>query len=105
MAAIAVQAVTASGLALSTAAASAGGDTLANDGKTLLVVVNSHSAAWTVTITAPFPCNHGSIHSVAFSVGAGVTRYFGPFSPARFGDPIAITYSGVTALAVGAMTT
>lgn len=104
MAAISIQPLTSAGLALTTAAASAGGDTMANNGATTLVVVNAHSGAWTVTVTALYGCSHGFTHSVALSVPPGTTRYLGPFAPNRFGDPVSITYSGVTALSVGAMT-
>lgn len=103
MAALTIQFASTSGVNLSLVAASAGGDTFANDGETYIRVKNGHSSAQTVTAAAVYPCNHGSLHNSAVSVPASGERDIGPFPPSRFGDPVSLTYSGVTLLTVAAV--
>lgn len=103
MAALTIQAPSPSGTNLSFTAAAAGGDTFTNDGRTYVRVKNGHSAAQTVTATALYACNHGTLHNSVVSVPAGGERDIGPFPAARFGDPVSLSYSGVTALTLAAV--
>lgn len=103
MAVLTVQNIVAAGLNPSYAAAAAGGDTFANDGRTLFHVKNAHSAAWTVTIAAARACNFGTLHNGGGSVPNADDIFFGPFPPERFGETVSVTYSGVTALTVAAL--
>lgn len=103
MANIVVTGAAASGKALTTQAAASGGDTLVNDGQTLLYVNNGSAASVNVTITAAKPCSHGFMHDEVIAVPAGVNRYIGPFPPARFGTAVNIEYSAVTTVTVGAI--
>lgn len=106
MAAIPIEAVSLTGSAPNMQAASAGGDTFANDGNTLLRVTNGGTGAITVTVTAVQPCNQGVLHNAVANVAAGATADIGPFAPPRFNDSTgsaAVTYSGVTTVTVGAV--
>lgn len=86
-------------------AAAGGGDDFPNDGNTMLKVVNGGGGAITVTVDSVTTCNFGFDHNSpdAASVGAGETRFFGPFPVARFGSSVAVSYSGVTSVTVAAI--
>lgn len=104
MAQLPVEAVSLTGSAPNLVAASAGGDVLANDGRTLLRVTNANTAATTVTVTSVANCNFGYNHNLVVNVAAGATVDLGPFAPTRFNDAngnVDIAYSAVTALTVG----
>lgn len=103
MADLAVQATSLTGLAVTYAAASAGGDTFDNDGRTVLLVKNSDTAAHTVTPNSVTPCNYGFDHDVAVSVPAGGGREIGPFDPSRYGVSVSVAYSAVTGMTVAAV--
>lgn len=86
-------------------AATSGGDQFANDGSTLLLVVNGGTEI-DVTINSQTACDQGSDHDVVVTVGAGATKYIGPFPKARFDDGsgnVLITYEGVTSVTVAAL--
>lgn len=114
MAALTVQTIVAAGLAPSYAAASAGGDTIANDSQknTFLHVKNASGGAITVTI-APAQSSVNvadvgavTVPSMVVSVPATTgDRMIGPF-PAAYTDAngnVAVTYSAVTSLTVAAV--
>jgi len=85
------------------AAASSGGDTFSNDGRTYLYTVNGGVGSITVTIDSPRACSYGFSHNVSFSVPAGGRRQAGPFNPSRFGAVVSVAYSGVTDVTVAAV--
>ncbi len=103
MAQLTVQKISLSGTDPSFAAASAGGDTFANDGNTVLRVKNGGTAAISVTVDAITPCNFGFDHDASVSVPAGGAREIGPFPQNRFGVTAAVSYSGVTSVTVAAV--
>lgn len=108
MAALTVQKTALTGLNPAYAAAAGGGDTVANDGKTFLHVKNGHTSAQTVTVDSKVACSQGTDHDVAVSVPNGGERMIGPFDAARFNNAsgaLDITYSGVTALTIAAVST
>lgn len=103
MAVLNVQEMSPSGLDPSFAAAEAGGDTFANDGRTYLHVKNGSAGSLTVTVNAVKSCNFGFDHDAAVSVPAGGERRIGPFQVGRFGSTCEVSYSGVTSLTVAAV--
>lgn len=103
MAAITIQSPTATGAVVTTAAASAGGDTFVNDGHTVLTVINGGVGSVTVTINAEHLCNFGFDHDGGGAVANGATKQFGPFPQARFGTTVEVTYTGVTDVTVSAV--
>jgi len=115
MAVLTVTTITEAGIADGAVAAAGGGDSFANpeDERTILKVINGGGGAITVTIT---PANASATGVPGFgdltkanaggSVGAGATRYFGPFPGRTFNDTngrVAVTYSGVTTVTVAAL--
>lgn len=86
-------------------AANAGGDTVPNNGRTLLVIENGSGGAITVTVDSPQACSHGVEHDQDIVVAAGATVVAGPFDPKRFGSTLALTYSGVTSLTIAPVDT
>lgn len=86
-----------------TTAASAGGDTFDNDGRTIIVVKNGSGAPITVTFDSLTPSNYGTDVNPAAAIPAGATYFFGPLDPNRFNDAngrVGVSYSGVTSLTV-----
>lgn len=104
MATITPQTISAGGTALTLAAATAGGDSVANAKGATLVVKNGDAASKTVTFTGVVPCSQGSTHNVAVTVAAGAEEHI-PV-PSQSVDPstgnAAVTYSAVTSVTVGA---
>jgi len=97
---------------LTFAAASGGGDLMANDGNTLLMVQNAGVGAITVTITAQKTATtkpgFGEVTKAdaVRSVAAGETDVLGRFPKDAFNTSagqIAIGYSGVTSVTVAAV--
>jgi len=108
MALLTVQQVTATGTVITFVSAAAGGDTFSNDGKTELEVVNGGASTITLTIVAQNACNQGTLHDGGGTIGAGVTKRFGPFDRQRFNDSSGLvhaTYSAVTSVTVAATKT
>ncbi|HNW09987.1 MAG TPA: hypothetical protein PKI71_01350 [Candidatus Rifleibacterium sp.] len=85
--------------------ANAEGNYFANDGKTLLHVVNAGVADITVTIDSPVLCNQGFAHDEAVVVPAGKERMIGPFTPSRFNanGVVNVSYSDVTDVTAAAI--
>jgi hypothetical protein len=107
MALLSTQTITRAGLEPAFSAATGGGDTVAVGDHTFLYVKNDHTASWTVTIGSVENCNQGFDHDLAVVVPNAEERVIGPINAPRFGDSItaaAITYTGVTALTVAAIT-
>lgn len=94
------------------AAATGGGDVVDNaDGKTFLHVKNASGGSITVTVTAQtvslVTATHGTltVPNVSVAIAAGAEKMIGPFQKAAYNtaaDQLAITYSGVTSLTIGA---
>ena len=105
MATLVVTQVTAAGAVDSLVAASAGGDALPNDGQCWLEVLNGSGAPITVTITPQSKYQGETIAPRAVVVPAAGRRKIGRFDSGIFNDAngnVAVTYSGVTTLTVGA---
>jgi hypothetical protein len=108
MAALTVENIGLAGIEPTLVAAAGGGDTFSNDGvATFLVVDNASGGAIVLTFD-----DTGSVSPLAaktfdadveVSVGAGAVAYIGPFALSRFTKTVAISYSGVTSLTVGAL--
>lgn len=105
MAALAVQSLALGGLNPNYVAASAGGDTFANDGRTMLHVKNAGAGAVDVTIDSAANCNFGFDHNIVVNVPAGGERMIGPFPPDRFNgaNGVAVTYSAIAGVTVAAV--
>lgn len=112
MGALTIQTIVEAGITPTYAAASAGGDTAKNEnGDMHLEVVNGGGASIDVTVPAQVtsfitPGAGATTKSDrVVAVGAGARAKFGPFGPQAFNDSnnnIAITYSGVTSVTIGA---
>lgn len=103
MAAIAVLRPTYAGLTLTTQAAAAGGDTLQNDGQTVLYVKNGGGASINVTLVPAATPDGLAFQNRVVAVGAGAERLIGPFPPVWFNNvdgQVAVTYSAVTSVVV-----
>lgn len=104
MATITPQAVTASGTALTLAAATSGGDSVHNARGATLVVSNGDASSHSVTFTGVVECTQGGLHDVTVAVAAGATEHI-PV-PSQAIDPAtgnaAITWTAVTSVTVGA---
>jgi hypothetical protein len=85
------------------AAASGGGDTLPNDGNTVLHVKNGGGSSITATVTSNKKCDQGFLHDDVVAVAAGAEKVIGPFNVGRFGRNVAVTYSAVTTVTVAAV--
>lgn len=109
MALLTVQNVVAGGIAVSTASAAGGGDTVSlspiNDDRTWLQVTNGGGSPITVTLVDPGTTPAGNTTTApAVSVAAGATKLF-PLNPNLVNAAtgfIAITYSAVTSVTVAA---
>lgn len=112
MATIAVQQAAAEGIALALSAAAGGGDSVANvRGRTIVAVRNGDASPKTVTIPnvtptrpaeGPFPAM--TVPDIVKVVAAGETVLIGPI-PQAYNDAsgnVALTYSAVTSVTVGA---
>lgn len=97
---------TAAGTAVTFAAATAGGDTVATGGNTStkFTVRNASGSAVTTTIAGVVPCSQGAVHNTVVSCTAGVdTQIIIPpqcISPTT--GNAGITYSAVTSVTVAA---
>lgn len=101
MATLTASPVVRTGLADNPVAASAGGDTLTNTGKEWLEFINASGGAITVTISATIDGTLVALQSIVVPLTTG-RRKVGPFPPHLYGTAVAITYSAVTSLTVGA---
>lgn len=105
MATLTVTEVTRAGVAVTPVAAAGGGDKFAPSKDTLFMVVNGGGGAITVTFTTPNTLADSiTLGDPSGSVGAGATRYFGPFPYEWFANPTDglcdVAYSGVTTVTV-----
>lgn len=108
MAAITIQQMVPTGLEATYAAASAGGDTFANDGKTFLHVKNGDVSDKTVTIASTVidPPAGTAAANIAVVVTAGEERMIGPLNQNGYNNAngdVAVTYSAVTSVTVAAI--
>lgn len=101
---------TGSGNALTFAAASVGGDTVAfgNATRPVILVKNGDTVSHTVTLAGMVTCSQGFTHAVAYPVAAGAQVEILP--PANTIDPNAatrgnvnLTYDAVTLVTVAAV--
>ena len=97
MAELTRQQISTAGIVPTLTAAAAAGDTVDNNGKTFLHVVNANVGdTRTVTINSLVACNQGFDHDIAVTVAASSEEFIGPFPQDRFNNSageIAITYS------------
>lgn len=107
MAKLATQQISTTGLAPTYTAASAGGDTFANNGTTMVHVKNGGTAAVTVTIDSIEKCSHGFDHDLVVTVAANGEQLIGPLDASRFNNKatglVSMTYSGVTTVTVAVL--
>jgi hypothetical protein len=111
MAALTIQQVVRTGLVEALVAASNGGDSFANNGKTIFRVKNGHaSAARTVTFASQLPAaalpQGAAKTDLAVVVAALTTVEIGVFDPAAFNDgtgKVIVTYSTEADLTVAAI--
>lgn len=99
MAAIPVNQASPTGADLTYTAVTAGGDTILNDGKTILLIHNTGSSC-TVTVTPQKKVEGLTISAAAKAVVSGTDSIMGPFDPSIFNTAagvLALTYSGGTA--------
>lgn len=100
MAILTVQDLAIAGTTPSMVAVAAGGDEFANDGKTVIEVVNSHVGnSYTLTFTTPATIKGVAIADPTGTVGAGVgtRKLFGPFPTSIFNNAngrVAVGYTG-----------
>lgn len=102
MGALVIQTTTLGGLN-PTFVPAANGDTMSNDGDTVLRVKNSSGASINVTSVATIPCSHGVLHDEVTAVAAGATIDIGPFRRDRFGSVVTFNYSATASVTVAAV--
>ena len=109
MAALTVQEIGESGIDPTFAAATAGGDTAKNDGRTYLHVKNADAGSHTATITAQRTTTEkagfGTVTrgNIAVAVPAAEERIIGPFSEAfNLNGDVQITYDAVPSVTIAA---
>lgn len=103
---LSVQKTGLAGGSVSLVAATAGGDTFANDGATVLHINNAGAGSITVTFSAQQTCNQGFKHDDVVTVANGAYEVVGPFAANRFNDQsgnVNVTYSAVASVTVGAV--
>ena len=86
-------------------AASIGGDSFANDGKTFFAVLTHGATPTTITIPCVKANDQGVTENIVSTslVGAGSFKYFGPFDVEYFNDAngrVNVSYTSVTDMAV-----
>lgn len=105
MATLTVQNISLSGITPSYAAAAAGGDEFANTGDTLFQIKNGGSEI-TLTIETPAKIEGIDIAEITVTIPATTgDKMIGPFDPSIFNQStgrVAVTYSAVTTVTVGA---
>jgi hypothetical protein len=109
MALLTIQQLNLTGLDLSAVdvAATSGGDTFNNNGKTFFYADNQSGGNITITFDDTGSTNPGSATTFDPDVELVITtltdRIIGPFPTARFGTVVSVTYSAVTTLTVAAI--
>jgi len=109
MAALTVQGIALGGAQKATlVAATAGGDTAVNEGKTFLEVNNADVSSTNVTISGQQDLPLSTSADKVVAVAASTTKLIGPFPVGNYNretdESIVISYSSVTSLTVGAFT-
>ena len=103
---ITVQQISTSGLTpVAGTAATAAGDTVINNGRTYIEIVDGATTAPTVTIASQVDCNQGFTHDLVVAVPSGGTKKIGPFPPNRFNNTsgqIEVTYDDDTSVTIAA---
>lgn len=107
MATLSVQTIDRAGDGLTPAysAASGGGDVFPNTGREFVLVKNASGGSITVTATTPQTVAGLGVADETYVIPAAGERMIGPFPPSTFNNPsgqVALTYSGVTSLTLGA---
>jgi hypothetical protein len=103
MALLAAQVVSIAGLNPTYAAAAAGGDEFANNGRRMLHVQNGSGSSITVTITTPGTTAGLSIADPAVTVPNSGSRMIGPFPTGLYNAAdgnVDVAYSAVTSVTV-----
>ena len=107
MALLTVQNITqGTSLTPSYASAAAGGDTVINNGRTFLEILNGSGSPIVATVNSLVDCNQGTDHDIAITIPAGSEEMCGPFEPNRFNTSaglMSITYDDVTTLTIAAI--
>lgn len=98
---------TIAGATVTMAAASAGGDKVAPNGRAALLVTNGSAASIDVTIAVPGNTRFGQPEpDVVVAVAAGATKMIGPF-PVELADPtdrlVHVSYSATATVTVAAV--
>jgi hypothetical protein len=104
MAELTVQTSAVAGTALTANSAAAGGDTFANDGKTLFKAINGDISSTNITFVTTQTVGSAAL-AVAdnvVAVAASADKICGPFPVETFGTTVSVTYSSVTSLTVDA---
>ncbi len=109
MATLTVQTIVLAAITPTYAAAAAGGDAFANNGKTFFHVKNGGAGSINVTVNSQVNCDQGFDHDQVVAVANGAEKMIGPFPTNRFNDTsspplVQITYSAVTSVTVAAFT-
>lgn len=106
MATLTKQQIVQAGLNPSFSAAAGGGDIVAPGDTTYLHVKNASGGSINVTVDNVTPSNYGTDADLVVAVPAAGERIIGPLPASRFARAsdgmVAITYSGVTSLTIGA---
>lgn len=89
------------GLADTTQAVGASGDTLTNTGKEWIEVINGNASVCNVTISGTVDGTLVVLQTVAVPASTG-RRKIGPFPPHLYGTAVAIGYSVTATVTVGA---
>ena len=94
-----------------TLTAAINGQKFSNNGKVFVEVDNAYTGTITATFVLPGTVDGQAIPDLAIPVGAGVTKFVGPFPPAFYNQPsgadqgkVYIEWSSVTSVTVGAFT-
>lgn len=103
MATLSVQTAAITGTVVTYASAAGGGDDFPNDGRVMFHVKNADASSKTVTINSITACDQGFDHDLAIVVANGTERIIGPFTVARFGASVGVTYSAVTSVTVAVL--
>lgn len=85
------------------ASAASGGDEFVNDGKTLILALNSSGAPITITVVTQATVDGLAVTDLTLAVGAGDYGWFGPFPTGIYNDgdgKVQLTYSTHTDLSL-----
>ncbi len=102
MATLTVQTSAVAGTALTANSAAGGGDTFANDGKTLFKAINGDASSTDITFVTTQTVGSAdlAVSDNVVAVAAAADKIIGPFPVKTFGSTVSVTYSSVTSLTV-----